>query len=799
MSKDGQEEIRRIACPAALRAPLEVFRVAHGDEERYRVADPALGTEFIFEPWQFFVLEILPACADFAHLDAAFVARYGKPLASADVNDLLAQVAKRGLLSAAAMEYPLVAALQSERVAEARDSGSAAPGKEASATQTAPASEEPLPPGVCEVTGLDDSLGHRTWKLFDPKQPLKLLHPVLQNLRYAIYLLPLILLGSLYVISSSAQPLAEDLGHPGLLKYLAFCMPLVNIIVTSTTALVAYSFRAAVKGFCLVFHFGVLPCFMAEIGGARGFSRRERIWLHAAPLLVRIGLFGVGILLWSSTRTVGGVWASFGLALAVISAISFFIAANPLIKSSVYHLISAYSDEPDMRRRSRAALVGRLRGGVYTKIDNDILAAYSLATATYLVVLAGIVLLLGRAFGLHLGASIFLLLAIVGVPLAWRMIGKFKELGRSQARQEQFKRWRKAGLPKGESESDKSKRPNALAAYWRRAFGLLILVVLFLPYHHEIGGRFLVLPQEKQDLTAEISGLIASVDFDGGEFLRQGTVIGRLSCTDYEAQVRILTARIAEQEAVIAELKSRPRPEEVALAESNLRTEETRAVFSGEKLDRMEKLYAENTVSFEDLEDVRREHELDIKRVAERRANLDLIKAGAAPDEIDAAEAKLRSWQEERQLYLEKIEKSVFYMPFDGTLATTQLKQKIGSYLQTGQPLAMVENTQQVIVQIDVAEEDIGFVRGNARVRVRLPAYSDEDFEGTSLVIGPTVTEGRSGRALQITARIDNRDGRLKSGMQGYAKVSTEALPVWKVLSLGIIRFFNIEAWSWLP
>jgi putative peptide zinc metalloprotease protein len=52
---------------------------------------------------------------------------------------------------------------------------------------------------------------------------------------------------------------------------------------------------------------------------------------------------------------------------------------------------------------------------------------------------------------------------------------------------------------------------------------------------------------------------------------------------------------------------------------------------------------------------------------------------------------------------------------------------------------------------------------------------------------------------LQTTARIDNRDGRLKSGMEGYAKISSESLPVWKALTLGAFRFFNVEAWSWLP
>lgn len=805
MSQDSQADIQRIACPASLRTRLNVFRVGHGDEQHYRVADEALGAHYTFEPWQFFVLEVLPKCENFAKLASAFQNRFGKPLAAADAGELFARVAKHKLFSSA-VDHPLIAAMRnrsdvsvsvvssapvppSKVVEEEKNSRTAA---------TAPVREGALPAGVCEVVGMDESVGDAVWKVFNPAVLLKILHPVARPFGYAIYILPLILVASFYVLSSRFDSLVEELRHPDFVKFLLLGMVIQNVLVTWVTALVAHGFRAAVRGWCI--HFWLPPSFTARIDHARNLSRRERIWLHASPLLARMGLFAGGVLLWFSTGTKDGIWASVGLAVGAISAVSFIVAANPLLRSSAYHLISAYLEEPNIRRRSRQALVGKLRGGSYAKVDSDVLTAYSLASVTYAVAVIGILLLvLGRILHLELGAFAYLPLAVVGVPVAWRMIGKFNELGRRHDRQAQFQRWRKGDLPKGEVESDEKARPNALAGYSFRAVGLMLLVGLFLPMQYEIGGRVVVLPQEKQDVTSEVSGIIESINFDGGEFLPEGTVIGRLSCTDYAAQVKILTAKIAEQEAVAAELKSRPRPEEVELAESNLRTEITRAKFSKEELARMEKLHAEKTVSFEDLEDVRREHELDVKRVAEKRANVELIKAGATPDEIAAAEAKLQSWEEERRLYLEKIEKSVFHMPIEGTLVAMHLKQKVGSYFERGQPLAVVENTEEVIVQVDVAEEDIRFVQDDAKVRVRFPTYSNQDIEGIVTLVGPTVTEGRGGGVLQTTARIDNRDGRLKSGMEGYAKISSESLPVWKALTLGAFRFFNVEAWSWLP
>ena len=41
--------------------------------------------------------------------------------------------------------------------------------------------------------------------------------------------------------------------------------------------------------------------------------------------------------------------------------------------------------------------------------------------------------------------------------------------------------------------------------------------------------------------------------------------------------------------------------------------------------------------------------------------------------------------------------------------------------------------------------------------------------------------------------------GELRTGMTGYAKVGAGKMPVWKAFSLAMIRFFNVQVWSWVP
>ena len=55
------------------------------------------------------------------------------------------------------------------------------------------------------------------------------------------------------------------------------------------------------------------------------------------------------------------------------------------------------------------------------------------------------------------------------------------------------------------------------------------------------------------------------------------------------------------------------------------------------------------------------------------------------------------------------------------------------------------------------------------------------------------------GNVVKVIATIDNPKGELKTGMTGYAKIGGTTMPVWKAFSLALLRFFNVQVWSWIP
>ncbi len=791
------------------------FRVGQGQEQHYIVEDHVLGQTIKLEPWQFFILEVLPGCEDFTQLASVFEDRFGHEVTDNEVEAFFGFVTEKKLFGPAAAKHPLVEAFAEKR--ESREWTSSAtnsekpsatkpeePKKKTESAAAVDTDDQPLPAGIRDALGLDDTMHRRGWKLFNPTRFIKFVQPLLKPFRHTVYLLPILFLAALFISFRNSHIIEEDLAR--LLESMSFIthalisMVTVNLAVTMVTALVAHTYRATVSGFCIVFYLGFFPRFMVRIGHVRQLSRRERIWLHASPLLMRLALFSFGILLWYNTRHAYDFLATLGLAVALASAISFILTINPLVKSSGYHLVAALLNEPHLRGKSYRALINKFRGNVYQKADDTVLAAYALASLLFmLAVFTGVIFVLGRFLKIHLGGAGVLLIIILAVILITRMVEKFKRIIQLYERSVQFERWRNRTLPKVEDNVVTQKKPRSFQSYAGRALPFILLVLLFVPYKYEPGGSFVILPEQQQEITAELSGILEEINFDGGEVLKKGTEIGRLSHSEHLAQLKIYDARMLEQQAVINELNSRPKLEEVQLAERTLEVEKRRAKFSKAKLERLEKLYEEKTISFEDLDDAQREYEVDLEQVEEKRANLELTKLGATPDEIAAAEAKLLSYKEQHDFYQEKIDQSIFHMPFDGKLVTMHLKQKVGSYLDKGDTLAMVENTSQVIAEIDIPEPDIGYIENSAEVRGRAHAYYNEDFKGIVTAIDSNVTEKKSGKVVKVVTLLDNNNGRLQSGMTGYAKISSETLPLWKVLSLAIIRFIKVEVWSWLP
>ena len=87
-------------------------------------------------------------------------------------------------------------------------------------------------------------------------------------------------------------------------------------------------------------------------------------------------------------------------------------------------------------------------------------------------------------------------------------------------------------------------------------------------------------------------------------------------------------------------------------------------------------------------------------------------------------------------------------------------------------PLLTISSLAQVWVLADVYEQDLGLVAEGARVKIRVPAYPTQAFEGTVGHVGDVLDP--ASRTVKVRCLVPNPDGHLKPEM--FAKVElTEA------------------------
>jgi putative peptide zinc metalloprotease protein len=805
------QQAQKVALPTFLRKRLRAFRVGQGEDQCYHITNVEGDKTYRLETWQFFILETLPSCEDFPKLQSVFEDRFGRKIKVEEINEVFKLVADYKLFGLEAATHPILIEFKKTRMAQNVPGGMA---KQIQGATDGEQKAEPsnigieadvdsLPAGIRDAIGFDEKT-KKGWKLFNPSKIIKFVYPLFLPFKPLVYVLPTLLIAALFVTFNNFAQLEQELTRLldsfNFIEHVLFGMLTVNFAVTLVTALVAHSYRASVVGFCIVFHFGFFPRFMARLSHVKQLTRRERLWLHAAPILLRLGLFSTGILIWFAAQTRAENVSIFWLAVASISLISLLITVNPLIKSNGYHWLATYVDEPFLKGKAYKALINKFKGNVYREADDNILIAYALASTIFILLfLAAVLIGIAHILKMQLGGAGVLLTGVITVVLIKKLISKLTQLDQAYERSVQFDRWRKRTLLRESKEEVQEKSKNPILSFIKPALTVLFIALMFIPYSYQPGGNFNILPSQKQEIVAELSSIIEEIYFDGGELVEKGTVIGRLDYSEYAAQEKIYAARMLEQKAMIAELKSRPRPEEVLLASRALDVEKTRVKFSEAKVYRLEKLYTERTTSFEELDDARREYRIDQDQVKEKLANLKLVELGASSDQIAAADAKLKSLEEERNYYLDKIEKSKLYMPFNGRIVDIHLQQKIGSFLEKGKPLTVVENTDQVFAQIEIPEPDIGYIEQSARAIIRPNAMQNQEFQGVVSTVAPNVEKLRFGKVVQVVTVLENKDGIIKTGMTGYAKIDGGTLPVWKVFSLAILRFARVEVWSWIP
>lgn len=802
----------------------DLILVPSRGDEKFLLREPNSGEVFEFGEQEAFLIEALRGPYDEAELVAAFNARFGLKRGIADLRDFLKLLEDWGLLGArpeGADAGPGRKPGQGRGTLTLVPTATAAKDRPENPAPAATAAPAPGDAGDIAEEGEDDIQRSSRWHLFRPEGLFGALDRLLSPLRILVWLIPVVVVYGVTAVWFNRYLVMDALATAkltfGVVGHLAFASFTVNLVSQVLRGIVAHHYGLRVPSFGIVLEYGLVPRFNTQIVPTPGMAKADRLWLMTTSMLARLVLFGLGTTLWLATRPSGSLLSTVGAELALISAVGFLFVANPLWRADGYNLLSTLLGVPNLRQRADNALRGLLHGrpeviARYAK-DSFALAVFALASLAFLV---GLVAFLAYSLARRLesdfqgaGVALFLVTFAYVVHNYFRRARSIKEAKQrraasAKARQQVARRGGAVALaPESKTLGQVSPRSHQRRPAKRKWLGYLLLAALtgclFLPYSYEVGGDVTISPISQRQIYSETDGVIEEVNYDGGEWVPQGTVIAQMA--NYRQQKDVMTTRasILGKQKDIDRLRTTPSPESIRLAEEELATARLQLRYNIESADRTEKLYEKGMVSVQSWDDAKEKVDVARQTVAEKQASLEALKAQINPNEIAEAEAELQKLKEDLTYYEEQLRRTSLRMPITGRIVTTKLKDLQNKYLEMGKLFAEMEDSRQVRVEIALPEADTRGVSIGDPVWLKVWSDSYRTFPGSVTEIDPKTTQETYGAVVKVTAILQNPDLVLKTGMTGYAKIQAEETFVIVAFTKAWVRFVQVEVWSWLP
>jgi HlyD family secretion protein len=276
-----------------------------------------------------------------------------------------------------------------------------------------------------------------------------------------------------------------------------------------------------------------------------------------------------------------------------------------------------------------------------------------------------------------------------------------------------------------------------------------------------------VAPLEQSTLAFQQSGPVVEMDANVGDVVKARQVLARIDASTLKAQLAQAVATYNQQSAT-AQGAQVGLPVQVQQNDAALGT--SRAALANAKLvyDQDQQLYREGYVSQAALEAARAAYVQAVNTYQNSRIGIannvvsaqNVKSAQAAADAARASANTLRT----------QISQTTLYAPFDGVI--TQRLMDPGSYASPQAPVFTISRVSQVWININVPDEDLGFVRAGSKVSFTSSSLPGKTFNGTIGTVNAVPTQG----TLSYLARIQmgNPHALLRGGMLITATITKE-------------------------
>lgn len=258
-----------------------------------------------------------------------------------------------------------------------------------------------------------------------------------------------------------------------------------------------------------------------------------------------------------------------------------------------------------------------------------------------------------------------------------------------------------------------------------------------------------------------VPGLVTHVDVVVGDTVKSGDPLFRLDARDLDAQLRAELALADAARAKVAELRARPRPEDLPPLEARVREAEAAHADAQDQLTNWEQAGAGSAVTNDELSRRRFAALRSAARLAEAQSTLAQTRAGAWAPQIQVAEAEAAGAAARADIIKTELERRIVRSPVDGRVLQANIR--AGEFAAAGAlstPLMLVGSVDPLHLRVDIDEHDawrvkqgaraVAMLRGNHRIETPLTFVRFEPYVVPKRALTGESTERVDTRVLQV-------------------------------------------------
>ena len=283
-----------------------------------------------------------------------------------------------------------------------------------------------------------------------------------------------------------------------------------------------------------------------------------------------------------------------------------------------------------------------------------------------------------------------------------------------------------------------------------------------LPYAYKISGSGIVEASTRNiAVGTPVSALVAKVFVRVSQRVQAGDPLFLLDDRKERALLAVKETALVEARARLRRLLEVPRKEELPSARAKVREAEAIAEDLRLQLKSAEGVSVQKTISLEDLNKRRFAYQAAEARLAEAKASLELLEAGAWKADIEVAKAEISRVEAELEAAKVEVDRLVVRAPVAGN--ALQVNIRLGEFAQSGapsQPLMLLGDLERLHVRVDIDENDawrfkpassaVAFVRGNPKLKADLTYEYMEPYVIPKRSLTGDSTERVDTRVMQV-------------------------------------------------